>query len=71
MCWIKKPSLSSMPCYTINGTTEWTTPTITRTDNPILTIGQTDSEALPEFVLPVPVVAGPLPLAEGPFTDCE
>lgn len=61
-----------MPCYTINGTTEWTTPTITRTDNPILTIGQTDSEALPEFVLPVPVVAGPLPpVAEGPFTDCE
>ena len=61
-----------MPCYTINGAAQWMTPAITRTDNHILTIGQTDGEALAEFVLPVPVVAGSFPpVAAGPFTDCE
>jgi hypothetical protein len=66
-----------MPCYKPDGTAQWTTPTITRTANHILTIGPTDGEALPEFVdvatgpFP-PVVAGPFPpVAAGPFTDCE
>jgi hypothetical protein len=61
-----------MPCYTTDGIAQWTTPAITRTDNHILTIEQTDGEALPEFAPRVLVAAGPFPpVATGPFTDCK
>ena len=62
----------TFPSYTTDGSAQWTTPAITRTDKHILTIGQTDCEALPEFALPVPVAAGPFPLVgAGLFADCK